>query len=175
MPGNRDIRSGESGGTDVVSPRRRRARAHPRIALNLTAMIDVTFLLLVYFMTATQFKVGEEVYRLDLPERGAARQQRDPFELDAEPLRIRVATVGAGLRAYQLRVEGPYRQPRTFEELHDFLARRRIDASSTGGLFEADHPIVIEPTRTTAWQHAMAAFNAAARARFTNVIFARPD
>jgi biopolymer transport protein ExbD len=175
MPEARDIRLEEAGETGVAWPRRARRRVHPRIALNLTAMIDVTFLLLVYFMTATQFKMGEEVYRLDLPERGTARQQRDPFELDAEPLRIRVATIGAGLRAYQLRVEGPYRQPRTFEELHDFLDRRRIDASSTGGLFEADHPIIIQPTPATAWQHAMAAFNAAARARFTNVIFGRPD
>jgi biopolymer transport protein ExbD len=175
MPEARDIRSGEAHESSVVSPRRRRGRAHPRIALNLTAMIDVTFLLLVYFMAATQFRMGEEVYRLDLPERGAAQQQRDPFELDAEPLRIRVATVGGGLRAYQLRVEGPYRQPRTFGELHDFLARRRIDASSGRGLFEPDHPIIIQPTRTTTWQHAMAAFNAAARARFTNVTFGRPN
>jgi biopolymer transport protein ExbD len=175
MPEARENRMGAPPEAGHVSPRRRRRRAQPRIGLNLTAMIDVTFLLLVYFMTATQFKMGEEVYRLDLPERGAARQQRDPFELDVEPLRIRVASIGGGLRAYQLRVEGPYRQPRTFEELYDFLARRRIDASSPRGLFEPDHPIIIQPTRTTTWQHAMAAFNAAARARFTNVIFARPD
>lgn len=157
-----------------AASRRSRDRQRPRIALNLTAMIDVTFLLLVYFMTATQFKLGEEVYRLDLPERGAAFQQSDPFELDEEPLRIFVATIGQGLRSYSLRVEGPYRQPRTFEDLHDFLRQRRIDELAPGGLFEPDHPIIIQPTRTAAWQHAMAAFNAAARARFTNVTLGRP-
>jgi len=158
----------------AASARRRRSLERPRIALNLTAMIDVTFLLLVYFMTATQFRLGEEVYRLDLPERGAAARPSDPFELDTEPLRIKVATLGAGLRAYSLRIEGPYRQPRTFEDLHDFLDERRIDASAPRGLFEPDHPIIIQPTRTTAWQHAMGAFNAAARARYTNVTLGRP-
>ena len=169
-----DDRSGELPAAGRASARRRRGRERPRIALNLTAMIDVTFLLLVYFMTATQFKLGEEVYRLDLPERGAARTS-DPFELDTEPLRIKVATLGAGLRSYSLRIEGPYRQPRTFEDLHDFLDQRRIDASAPRGLFEPDHPVIIQPTRTAAWQHAMAAFNAAARARYTNVTLGRAD
>jgi hypothetical protein len=43
-----------------------------------------------------------------------------------------------------------------------------------GGMFEADHPIIIEPTATTRWEHAMEAFNAAVRARYTNVTFAPP-
>ena len=46
--------------------------------------------------------------------------------------------------------------------------------TSVGGLFEADHPIIIEPTGTTRWEHAMEAFNAAVRARYTNVTFAPP-
>lgn len=170
-----DIGFAEPPAARGASARRRRRLERPRIALNLTAMIDVTFLLLVYFMTATQFRLGEEVYRLDLPERGAAARPSDPFELDTEPLRIKVATLGAGLRAYSLRIEGPYRQPRTFEDLHDFLDERRIDASAPRGLFEPDHPIIIQPTRTTAWQHAMGAFNAAARARYTNVTLGRSN
>ena len=156
------------------SSRRRRGRARPRFTLNLTAMIDVTFLLLVYFMVATQFKLGEEVYRLDLPERQSSRQQLDPFELDEEPLRVRVATTGYGSRAYRVRVDGPYDQPDTFTDLHDFLRHRQIRAGAPGGIFATDHPIIIEPTRTTKWQHAMEAFNAAARARYTNITFGRP-
>ena len=150
-----------------MTPRKRRGRSRPSIALNLTAMIDVTFLLLIYFMVATEFKLGEEVYRLDLPQRQQA--QRDPFELDEEPLRIRIATTGYGPGAYSLQVEGPYLRVRSFQELHEFLRQRRITDASPGGLFGPDHPIIIEPTRTTRWQHAMAAFNAAARARYTNI------
>ena len=58
----------------IVHERPRRQRA--RIALNLTAMIDVVFLLLIYFMVATEFKAGEEIFRLDLPERQAASRDR---------------------------------------------------------------------------------------------------
>ena len=160
---------------DVIqhtTSRQRRGRSRPRITLNLTAMIDVTFLLLVYFMVATQFRLGEEVYRLDLPERKPSQQQ-NPFELDEEPLRIKVATVGYGLGAYRLRVEGPYRQPATFAELHEFLRDQLIAADSPGGLFRDDHPVIIEPTRVTNWQHALEAFNAAARAHYTNVTLGR--
>jgi biopolymer transport protein ExbD len=151
------------------TPRQRRRRERPALGLNLTSMIDVTFLLLVYFMVATEFKLGEEVYRLDLPERGGAAAPRDPFELDDEPLRIEVATTGVGPADYRLRVDGPYPQPRSFLDLQEFLNARRISADLPGGLFTSEHPIVIEPTATTRWQHALEVFNAAVKAEYTNV------
>ena len=162
----------------VAAPRRAARPAHrdrsaPRIALNLTAMIDVTFLLLVYFLTATEFRRGEELYRMDLPPRAAAAP-RDPFDLDERPLRILVATTGFGRHAYSLRLEGPYPHPGSFTDLHEFLRRRRISAASPGGLFDPDHPIIIQPTTTTTWQHAMQAFDAAARAQYNNITFDRP-
>lgn len=154
--------------------RRRGARKGGGINLNLTAMIDVVFLLLIYFMVATEFKVGEEVYRLDLPERQQAQRELDPFDLDEEPLRIAVASTAFGRQRYRLSIEGPYPQPENFEALNRFLEERQINEFTTGGLFEADHPVIIEPTRTTSWAHAMEAFNAAARARYTNIMFAKP-
>ena len=154
-----------------AAPRRRRPhRDRPAIALNLTAMIDVTFLLLVYFIVATEFKVGEEVYRLDLPERLPAAQQLDPFELDEEPLRIQVLTINAKLDSYRLRLEAAYESPRTFDELYEFLRARRREE-----LYAADHPIIIEPSPYTVWQHALGAFDAAARAKYTNVTLGKPD
>jgi hypothetical protein len=41
-------------------------------------------------------------------------------------------------------------------------------------MFPADHPIIVQPARATRWEHAMEAFNAAARARYSNVTFAKP-
>ncbi len=156
-----------------TTSRQRRGRARPRITLNLTAMIDVTFLLLVYFMVATQFRLGEEVYRLDLPDRTGAAAA-DPFELDDEPLRVKVASTGSGPGGYSLRLDGPYRQPETFGQLRIFLERRRIHPGGVGGLFMPDHPIIIEPTSTAQWQHALEAFNAAATAEYTNVTLGKP-
>lgn len=154
---------------------KRRYRGETRLSLNLTAMIDVVFLLLIYFVVATDFKLGEEVYRLDLPPRGSAETIQDPFELDEEPLRIHVQSTGLTHRAYSLRLDGPYDQPGSFDDLTEFLQQRQINEQSTGGLFPPDHPIVVQPSSATPWEHAVAAFNAIARAQYTNITFLPAD
>lgn len=159
--------AGNAGG---VRPRRRGPGTG--VGLNLTAMIDVTFLLLVYFMVATEFKRGEEVYRLDLPRSVQSNRALDPFALPEEPLVVRVASRGP--EDVVLRLSAPYPSPSDFEDLHRFLREAKIAEGVPGGLFANDHPIVIEPTRSTRWEHAIGAFNAAVRARYTNVTFAPP-
>ena len=154
--------------------RQRRGRDLAQVSLNLTPMIDVVFQLLIYFLVATEFKLNEEVYRLDLPQQLQSDQLLDPFQLDDQPLRIIVASTGVGGVDYGLRVEGPFPQPATFEELHRMLRERQINRETSGGLFLPEHPIIIEPARTAKWEHAVRAFNAAALARYTNVQFAKP-
>lgn len=151
---------------------RRRKPRPMRLKINVTSLIDVTFLLLVYFMIATSFTASEEAYRTDIPNRAGAGAG-DPFKLDQEPLRITVTSTGLAPDMYRLRIEGPYAQPATFDDLYDFLSSRQVRPDTTGGLFERDHPIIIQPARTSRWEHAMEAFNAAARARYTNVTFAK--
>ncbi len=151
----------------------RRSTRETTLGINLTSMIDVVFLLLIYFMVATEFKVGEEVYRLDLPQRTASQRPSDPFDLDVEPLRVHVASIGSNLDAYRITLDGPYDQPRSFQQFHEFLRDHQIGRAVSGGLFEPDHPIIITPARTTSWQHAIEAFNAAARAEYTNITFAK--
>jgi len=146
-------------------------RGRPRLALNLTPMIDVVFQLLIYFLVSTNFALGEQVYRVDLPNRedGAA----DPFSLDEEPLRIRLASAGdadAGLVA--IRIDGPWPQPGDFDGLFRFLDERRLDADRPAGVFAPDHPILIDPSPTVRWDRTVDAFNAAVRAGYTNVGFA---
>src|ERR1043165_760240 len=158
-----------------LPPRRTRRRA--RVAVNLTSLIDVTFLLLIYFIMATSMTGGEEVYRVDLPaQEGAGRH--DPFALDDEPLRIIVHSTGLGPEMYRLQIDGPYPQPQTFEALHEFLAAKQVNeanaTSGSGALFRPDFPIIIQPSRSTRWEHAMEAFNAAARAKYTNITFSKP-
>ena len=155
--------------------RKRVQRPLARVSLNLTPMIDVVFQLLIYFLLATEFTLGEEVYRMDLPQRQPATAQRDPFQLDREPLRIEVASIGIGPGDYSVRLDGPYSQPDTFDDLYNFLIERQIAEGSFGGLFEPDHPIIVVASGTTRWEHVMEAFNAAARARYNNIMFSGPQ
>jgi biopolymer transport protein ExbD len=155
-------------------PRRRRSHHAQHIVVNLTSLIDVTFLLLIYFMVATDFRTREQVFRMDLPERRAAGRGADPFALDQQPLRIEVDSSEFAARAYRLRLDGPYRQPTSYDELLQILRSYQINDANTGGLFAPDHPIVIVPTATTRWEHAVEVLNAAARARYTNITFAPP-
>jgi len=155
--------------------RQRRGRGKARMALNLTAMIDVTFLLMIYFLLATQFKLGEEVYKLDLPPRLQSDRERDPFELDDEPVRILVTSFGPARSQYRITIDGAATQPDTFDELHRLLAAARIGGGNVGGLYEPDHPVVIQPSTGTRWEHAIEAFNAAHRALYTNINFAQPE
>lgn len=152
----------------------RRGRENARISLNLVAMIDVVFLLLIYFLTVTDFKLGEEIYRMDLPQRQPAAQLADPFELDEDPLRIIIDSAGRGDDHYAISLSGPYESPATFDDLYDFLNQQQISENKTGGFFAADHPIIVEPARNVRWEHAIEAFNAAAKARYTNVTFSKP-
>ena len=64
------------------------------MGLNLTSMIDVVFLLLIYFMVATEFKTAEESFPMDLPARDAGQT----IMLDNEPLVIVVESAGDGQR-----------------------------------------------------------------------------
>ena len=153
--------------SQAVPPARRRSRDASSIGLNLTSMIDVVFLLLVYFMVATDFKKAEEVYILDLPDR-VEGMSADPFELDEEPLRIMVRSTGADGSSFRLAVDGPWDPVRDFDGLYDFLRARQVDGMG-GGLFAVDHPIVIVPDASLHWEFAIDAFNAAVRAGYRNV------
>ena len=153
-----------------VPPVRRRVRGTTSIGLNLTSMIDVVFLLLVYFLVATDFTQSEEVYRLDLPER-IDGLSIDPFELDDEPVRIIVQGIGGPDGDYRLQVEGAgAANLSNFESLYDFLAARRLDGLG-GGFFATDHPLLVVPSPQTPWSYAVGAFNAAVRAGYVNISF----
>ncbi len=161
----------EAAASEIIEHRRVRQRRSPqrsRIGLNITAMIDVVFLLLIYFMAATNFKLGEEVFRMDLPQRGRTIAA-DPFQIDVEPLRIAVSSVDR--ERYHLQIHGPLSyEPASFDDLFRFLDQRRAGAGPSG-LFEKDHPLIVEPAGSAQWEHAIGAFNAAVRAQYTNVSF----
>ena len=149
----------------------RRRVPRGRISVNITPMIDVVFQLLIYFLVATNFALGEQVFRLDLPDRGGSSAAADPFQLEEEPLHIRVRSVGINGDRLSISIEGPYPQPADVAELEEFLAASLADSGAA--LFREDHPVVIVPTPSSQWGHVVSVFNAAVRAGFRSVEFGR--
>ena len=144
-----------------------------RVGLNLTPMIDVVFQLLIYFLLATNFALGEQVFRMDLPERGGSTMMNDPFDIPEEPLRIRVLSTAPEGETLSVTLPPQYPRPGDLAELERFLAENR--AGDTIGLFLADHPIQIVPAPETRWEHVVDVFNAVIRAGYRSVHFSDPE
>ena len=69
----------------------RQRRKPPRPELNMASMIDVVFLLLIFFMCTSSFEMLENDMPTQMPQAGAAEQ--DQAEL--EPVRIHLSRAGA--------------------------------------------------------------------------------
>jgi biopolymer transport protein ExbD len=129
--------------------------------LNLTAMIDVVFQLLIYFVVTASFSQGEGVLKARLPGEGQGSALGPPPP--SAQLTVRVASTGT--YAYRLAIEPGGLTPSSFHELADTLERLK-------GVYGPDTPVIIQPDRALRWQHVVSAFNAAVRARYDNVAFA---
>jgi len=151
-------------------PLRKKQPVKPaRMQLNLTAMIDVIFQLLIYFVITANFVIDEGVLTATLPA-GPGEPPPDSLEPPPRPMVIElspVASVGV-----QIRIEG---QPQRFD---DFVALRqhlegvqRDPERGRSGPFPTDHPIHLAPRQGLRWQHAVNALNATIRAGYSNVQF----
>ena len=153
----------------MTRPARRVPGASTRIGVNLVSMIDVVFLLLIYFMVATDFRPREKVFRLDLPERRASAY--DPlYDATEEPLVI-VVEDRATTPEYTLTLMGGWGRVADAAHLRDWLAQRRVGGGSDPGegLFTPRHPIVILAPPTTRWRNVVEVFNAVVRAGYDAV------
>ncbi len=140
------------------------------IGLNLTSMIDVVFLLLIYFMVATEFKTAEESFPMDVP----LRQHGQTIALDDEPLVILVESAGTDPADIRVRLEGPWDSIGSLDDLSLFLRSNKASGFGQSGLFAETHPILVKPTKNTRWEHAIAAYNTVVNAKFTNISLDEP-
>ncbi len=144
-----------------------------RVRLAMTPMIDVVFLLLVFFVCTVRFERNEAVYTLDLPQRG---RTADPLALQERPLVISLGARASGAVPIEVQADGLRERPASFDALASLLTRARRSeepGADSGGLFVADHPVLVAPARDCGWQDAVDAFNAAVRAGFRNIGFER--
>ena len=141
-----------------------------RIGVNLAAMIDVVFLLLIYFMVATDFRSGEDVFRLDLPDR-QAHANADLYDQAEEPLVILLREKPADPLGYEVTIEGPWPSMADADAVGRFLSAHRAGGAGIGteGYFTRQHPIIIMATPRVAWSHVVGIFNAVVGAGYDAV------
>jgi len=131
-------------------------RRKARTAMPMTAMIDVTFLLLIYFLLSTTFRQAEGQLPGTLP--GPPRP--DPPVL---PISLRVHAIGADCQSAVYSLGGDIEPLRSPRELVDALRTRR---ERTDG----DAIVVIRAGRAVRWRYIVEACNQAARANFQATI-----
>jgi biopolymer transport protein ExbD len=158
--------------------RRRGRGVGAALRTNLTPMIDVVFLLLIFYMATTRWVTDERVIAMDLERRTAEAAagdgpapprppERDPFVLDDESLRLEVRADGS------VRAGTPLGRTLRMEELRELLARECRGVGSPGGMFEPTFPIVVAPAEDAPWEAAVAVLDAATAAGYRNVGFER--
>lgn len=143
-----------------------------RMDLNLTSMIDVVFQLLIYFIVTCSFAVGEGILTAKLP---TGPGSADPSNVPPrQPLKIIVNTAGSIGTDYRVYIEGLATRPNNFAELAETLVQLQYDPErGLNGAYKPDNPVIIRPDATVRWQHVVNAFNAAVKARYSDVAFAQ--
>lgn len=140
---------------------RHSSRREP-IRMNLAPLIDVTFLLLIFFVVSTTFGRPEGVLASRLP----GDQGAPSVSLPITPTVVRLKQVGPGEDDFALVIDNFADSPDNFAELASFLK----DLQTRPG-FDAETPVVIVPDTLVAWDHVVNCFNAAVRAGCRNIAF----
>lgn len=148
--------------------RRWRARFTARgvsIGVNLAPMIDVTFLLLIFFLVTTTFERAEGVLASDLPEMGAV----PAVPLPVSPIVIRLVQTGPGHDDFTITIDRFQEVPKDFDTLPDYL--REIQQQPG---FDVQTPVVIVSEHDVRWDHVVGCWNAALRAGCERIAFGEP-
>lgn len=146
----------------AVARSRRRHRTGTSITINLAPMIDVTFLLMIFFLVTTTFERAEGLLSSKMPQEGPAS-----VALPLTPIVVRLTAAGdAGV---VIRVDQLRSMPTGFRELASLLE----DLQAKPG-FDAETPVVIASEPDVAWDHVVNAWNAALSAGCKRVAFGQP-
>jgi biopolymer transport protein ExbD len=127
-----------------------------RFAVMMTPLIDVIFLLMIFFIMTLNFLVPEGVLENRLPDQARAMPQER--EKDWELVKIHVARGKAGPQIYL--------QERKVAGLKDLLLNLHR--------LPRDVIIVIEPEQKVAYKHVISVFNTCVKAKKTNISFTIP-
>ncbi len=143
----------------------RSGRRGVSIAINLAPMIDVTFLLLIFFLVTTTFERAEGVLTSEMPGNTAAAS----VSLPLTPIVVRLTPRDADAERVDIRIDRIGTAPGDFEGLVNIL--RELQGKPG---FDVDTPVVIIAVSDVKWDHVVGAWNAVLRAGCTRVAFGEP-
>ena len=151
--------------TRYPSGQRRRSRV--RMQLMLVPMIDVVFLLLVFFLLTASFRPQEGFLPTKLPQLSATAE---PSEL--EPVPIQVFTMPNGDCQVQIGSQNPILISADalavgFSNVKDAIHNLFVQQGRT-----TENPIKLIPTAQTKWDHVVKTYHCLWQLNLTNVIFA---
>ncbi len=133
------------------------------IAVNLAPMIDVTFLLLIFFLVTTTFERAEGILSSELPATDASAATPLPIS----PIVVRLTP--DGVAGCTILVDGLDVIPEDFAQLVDVL----LSLQQQPG-FDAQTPVVIVADQHVRWDHVVECWNSALRAGCKRIAFAEP-
>ncbi|MBI4717107.1 MAG: biopolymer transporter ExbD [Planctomycetes bacterium] len=155
----------------TVHFRPQRRRYTPPSALmtlsRFAPMIDLSFLLLIFFMTTTRFAFPEGLLSADMPTEAGVREG-PAVALPFNPVIVRLGR-GAAPGALSITVDRVERTLANFVELGEVL--RRVQAEPG---FGPETPVVIVADDELAWDHVVGCWNVAVSAGCRRVAFGEP-
>ncbi len=132
----------------------RQKRKPTRPTLNMAAMVDIVFLLLIFFMCTTSFKKPERHLPSQLPETGISLR---PEQEEFDPIRIRLSMLSD-----ELHLTCDAQVCENFAELRRQLAARRAIT---------DAPVIIEGVAEVPFGHMVSALDSCYQANLRRVAF----
>ncbi len=144
-----------------------------RLALSITPMIDVVFLLLVYFVVTAGFGSQERLLRTEgAADAAADRPERAPeLELEQEPLVIRLVRDAGASGATRIVLPAGLARVSDAAALEGVLRDAMLTPQHPRGLFASDHPVRIAPARDVPWEDVVGVFRAVMGAGYRSVAF----
>jgi biopolymer transport protein ExbD len=145
----------------VQESRKRREPPPPRYQPNLTPLIDVLFLLLLFFLLGTKFRLEEGQIDANLPQVG---QGTGVSVVPGTLLRLTVHAVGEDAAGGEFEIGGSQQMIR---DASDLFARLRLRKEGGG-----DVTVQIATRGPVRWEWVVEAFNQVRRAGFEKIGFA---
>lgn len=151
-------------------PRRRYTPPSALMTLSRFApMIDMSFLLLIFFMTTTRFAKPEGLLTSEMPKYAGGSGSGPAVPLPESPIILRLTPMGPGPDDYAIRIDGFGQAPARIDGLSEFL---RGVQQQPG--FDHKTPVIIMAHDEIRWDQVVKCWNAVLVSGCENVAFATP-